>query len=139
MTLVTLGTYDIDTDSGRTSTQCLETAVGYDGVRVTTEIITTITKKNCKVTNDKNIKNNRKLIIINIMQVISSSLYLQLRGGPLQLGGREGLVRLVRRGSTARVPDGGALQKHLLAIAKGVSALGAACACGVEVMVFAGL
>lgn len=38
-----------------------------------------------------------------------------------------------------RVPDGGSLQEHLLAIAEGIAALGATSARRVEVMVLAGL
>lgn len=59
--------------------------------------------------------------------------YLQLGAGPVEVGGVE------RRGPAARVPDGGALQEHLLAVAERVAALGAARARGVEVVVLARL
>lgn len=52
---------------------------------------------------------------------------------------RQRLVRRVRRRAAARVPDGRALQEHLLAVAERVAALGAARARGVEVVVVAGL
>lgn len=65
----------------------------------------------------------------------------------LQLGGRavhvvvrrQRVVRGVRRRPAARVPDGGALQEHFLAVAERVAALGAPRARGVEVVVVAGL
>lgn len=63
--------------------------------------------------------------------------YLQLGGGAVDVVVRR--ERLVRRGPAARVPDGRALQEHLLAVAEGVAALGAARARGVEVVVVAGL
>ena len=58
--------------------------------------------------------------------------HLQLGGGVLQVVGREGRVG---RRPAARVPDCGALQEHLLAVAEGVSALAAARTCRVEVVV----
>lgn len=61
------------------------------------------------------------------------SVNLQLGGGALQV------ERRVRRGPAARVPDGGALQEHLLAVAEGVPALAAARARRVEVVVLARL
>ena len=45
----------------------------------------------------------------------------------------------VGAGAAAGVPDGGALQEHLLAVAEGLAALGAARARRVEVVVVAGL
>lgn len=61
----------------------------------------------------------------------------------LQVGGGavvRRVVRLVvRRGAAARVPDGGALQEHLFAVAERVAALAAARARGVEVVVVSGL
>ena len=45
----------------------------------------------------------------------------------------------VGSGPAAGVPDGGALQEHLLAVAERLAALGAACARRVEVVVVAGL
>jgi hypothetical protein len=59
--------------------------------------------------------------------------YLQLGGGPAEV------ERVVGRGPAARVPDGGALQEHLLAVAERVAALGAARARRVEVVVLARL
>lgn len=70
----------------------------------------------------------------------SAERYLQLgRGAVHVVVRRQRVVRRVRRGPTARVPDGGALQEHLLAVAERVAALGAARARGVEVVVVAGL
>lgn len=69
-------------------------------------------------------------------------MYLQLgRGAVGKRVSRRGraAARRVRRGSTARMPDGGALQEHLLAVAEGVTALGAARARRVEVVVLARL
>lgn len=62
--------------------------------------------------------------------------HLQLGGGALEVERRE---RRVRRGPAARVPDGGALQEHLLAVAERVAALAAARARRVEVVVLTGL
>ena len=45
----------------------------------------------------------------------------------------------VGAGAAAGVPDGGALQEHLLAVAEGLAALGAARARRVEVVVVTGL
>lgn len=68
-------------------------------------------------------------------------VYLQVGGGAVVRGGVGGVQvgGVERRGPAARVPDGGALQEHLLAVAEGVAALAAARARGVEVVVVAGL
>lgn len=65
-------------------------------------------------------------------------MYLQLGAGGVgeRVGGVE---RVVRRGPAARVPDGGALQEHLLAVAERVPALAAARARRVEMVVLARL
>lgn len=72
-------------------------------------------------------------------------VYLQVGGGAVVVvgvggvAGVAGVAGVVRRGPAARVPDGGALQEHLLAVAEGVAALAAARARGVEVVVVARL
>lgn len=70
---------------------------------------------------------------------MAAGRYLEVGGGAVG-GGVVGVGGgVARRGPAARVPDGGALQEHLLAVPERVPALAAARARRVEVVVVARL